>query len=125
VIFNFTSLAAALGYFLMGGIFVFAGIDHFRNFPAVRGMMAQRGWSMPGPLLASVSVFQIVAGLCLALGPFRPWAALGLAAFTVAASFSFLDFWRTTTSDRTWMRSEFTINVGLIGGLILAFATSI
>lgn len=119
-----SSYAAVLGYFLMGGIFVFAGIDHFRNFPAVRGMMAQRGWPIPGPLLASVSAFQIMAGLCLALGLFRPWAALGLAVFTVAASLSFLDFWRTNTPDRMWMRSEFIINTGLLGGLLLAFATS-
>ncbi|QYZ69998.1 DoxX family protein [Neotabrizicola shimadae] len=123
--FDITPYAAALGYFLLGGIFVFAGIDHFRSFQAVRGMVAGRGWPLPGPLLASVSTFQIVAGLCLVLGPLRPWAALGLAAFTVAASLSFLDFWRTKTPDRTWMRSEFTINVGLVGGLILAFAASL
>lgn len=123
--FDIPVYSAALGYLLLGGIFVFAGIDHFRNFPAVKGMVAGRGWPLSGPLLASVSGFQIVAGLCLALGPLRPWAALGLAAFTIAASLSFLDFWRTRSSDRMWMRSEFTINVGLVGGLILAFAASL
>ena len=122
---DITSYSAALGYVLLGGIFVFAGIDHFRSFPAVRGMMASRGWPMPGPLLAAISLLQIIAGLCLALGPLRPWAALGLAAFTIAASVSFLDFWRTKTADRMWMRSEFTINVGLVGGLVLAFAASL
>lgn len=117
--------AATLGYVLMGGIFVFAGIDHFRNFAAVKTMMASRGWPIAGPLLAIISALQILGGVCLAFGPFRPWAALGLVAFTIAATLSFLDFLRTNSPDRMWMRSEFIINVGLLGGLLLAFATSI
>jgi putative oxidoreductase len=120
-----TFYAASIGYLLMGAIFAFAGLDHFRNFAAVKGMMANRGWPMPGPVLAIVSALQILGGLCLAFGLLRPWAALGLAAFTIAASLSFLDFWRTNTPDRIWMRSEFIINTGLVGGLLLAFATSI
>ena len=115
---------AALGYLLMGGIFVFAGLDHFTHFRAVKALVAGRGWRPAGPILAAVSAFQIAAGACLALGPLRPWAALGLAAFTVAASLSFLAFWQADGADRMWMRSEFVINTGLVGGLLLAFATS-
>lgn len=120
-----TPLAAAIGHLLMGGIFVFAGIDHFRSFAAVKGMLASRGWPFPGPLLAAISVLQILGGLCLAFGPLRPWAALGLAAFTIAASMSLLDFWRAKPAERMWMRSSFIINTGLVGGLLLAFATSL
>ncbi|MFQ8432586.1 DoxX family protein [Amaricoccus sp. W119] len=120
-----TDIAATLACLLMGGIFVFAGVDHFRNFAAVKAMVASHGWPAAGPLLAGVSAFQIATGLCLALGPLRPWAALGLAAFTVAASLSFLAFWRAEGTDRMWMRSEFIVNVGLVGGLLLAFAVGL
>lgn len=121
----FAQPAAAVAYLLLGGIFIFAGVDHFRNFQKVKGLVANRGLPLPGAVLGAVSVFQLVAGLCLALGLLRPWAALGLAAFTVAASLLFLDFWRAEGADRMWMRSQFLINVGLLGGLILAFAVSL
>lgn len=120
-----TDIAATIAHLLMGGIFVFAGVDHFRNFQAVKGMVANHGWPAAGPLLAVASAFQIVAGLGLAFGLARPWAALGLAAFTVAVSLSFLAYWRVEGRVRMWMRSEFIVNTGLFGGLLLAFAVGL
>jgi putative oxidoreductase len=117
-------LAAALGFLLMGGLFIFGGIDHFTRFGAVRGMLVGRGWPFPGPLLAAASTFELAAGLGLAVGIMRPWAALGLAAFTVLASLTLLDFWRFEGPPREGMRSGFLVNVGLLGGLLLAFAVS-
>ena len=118
-------LATSLGHLLLGGLFVFAGVDHFLRFEAVSKMLAERGWASPGPILAAASAFQIVAGLGLALGPLRPWCALGLAAFTIAASLTLLDFWRFQGPPRDGSRSVFVVNVGLLGGLILAFGESL
>jgi putative oxidoreductase len=120
-----SDLAIVLGHLLLGGLFVFAGFDHFLRFEVVSGMLAQRGWTRPRPMLAVASVFQVVAGLGLALGVLRPWAALGLAAFTIAASLTLLDFWRFRGPQREGMRSGFLVNVGLLGGLILAFGESL
>jgi len=117
-------ILAAAGYLLMGGIFVFAAVDHVRQFAAVRGLLAGRGWPFPGPVLAAASLFQLVAGLCLAFGILRPWAALGLAGFTVMASLTLLDFWRATGPDRVGKRGQFLVNTGLLGGLLLAAAAS-
>ena len=61
----------------MGGIFVHAAIDHFRQFPKIKGMLADRGWPFPGPLLVAGSLFQLLAGLGLGLGVLRPWVVLG------------------------------------------------
>lgn len=118
-------LAMTLGYLLMGAIFVFAGFDHLRRFQTVKALLVQRGWPSPGPILVLASVFQIVAGLGLALDVLRPWAALGLAAFTVAASVTLLDFWGAQGPARDGMRSGFVVNVGLLGGLLLAFGASL
>jgi len=111
---------SALGYLLLGGLFVWAGIDHFRRFDDVRSMLVGRGWPQAGALLTAASVFQIVAGLCLAVGVLRPLAALGLAGFTVAATLLLLDFWRFDGEQREAMRSGFVVNVGLFGGLLVA-----
>ena len=117
-------ILAAAGYLLMGGVFVFAAFDHIRQFAAVRGLLAGRGWPFPGPVLAAASLFQLVAGLGLAFGLLRPWAALGLAGFTVMASLTLLDFWRATGPERAAKRGQFLVNAGLLGGLLLAAAAS-
>lgn len=123
---NFASqpatVAASIGYLLMGGVFVFAGVDHARRFVQVRGMLARRGWPAPGALLVAGSLLEFAAGLGLAFGIARAVSALALAAFTVVASFLLLDFWRFTGPEREGMRSGFLVNIGLVGGLILAFA---
>lgn len=117
--------AASVGYLLMGGLFVFGGIDHALRFGAVRAMLAKRGWPMPTFFLAAASVLEFVAGLGLVLGIARPWSALALAAFTVVASVLLLDFWRFSGPEREGMRSGFLVNVGLLGGLLLAFAVTL
>lgn len=115
-------LIAGLGYLMMGGLFVFGGVDHALRFGAVRAMLAGRGWPVPGVLLAAASAFEFVAGLGLALGIARGPAAFGLAAFTVVATVTLLDFWRFKGPEREGMRSGFLVNVGLVGGLLLASA---
>jgi putative oxidoreductase len=114
-------IATGLGYLLLGGVFVFAGIDHFLRFEAVRGMLADRGWPRPAAVLAVASVFQVVAGLALIAGILRAWAALGLAGFTLAASLLLLDFWNFEGPPREGLRSGFTVNLALVGGLLIAF----
>ena len=118
-------IATGIGHLLLGGLFVWAGIDHFRRFAAVKAMLVERHWPGPGLLLAAASVLQIVAGLGLALNVARPLAALLLAGFTVAASLLLLDFWRFAGAARDGMRSGFAVNVGLVGGLLVAFAASL
>lgn len=112
----------AIGCLLVGGLFVFAGIDHFRRFAAVEAMLAARRWPRPGLWLAAASAFQIGAGLCVILGVARTQAALGLAVFVVAASATLLDYWRFEGAQREGMRSGFVANWGVLGGLLLAAA---
>ena len=116
---------AGLGYLLLGGVFVWGGLDHFLRFGIVSAMLAGRNWPAPGPLLAIASAFEITAGLGLALGILRPLAALGLAAFTLVATLLLLDFWRFEGPEREGMRSGLTINVAVLGGLLLAFGNSV
>lgn len=119
------ALAILLGYLLLGGVFVFAGVDHFRRFEKVSAMLADRGWPRARAILAATSVLQILGGLGLALDVLRPACALGLAAFTAAVSFALLDFWRFEGEQREGMRSTFVVNTAVFGGLLLAFGVSL
>lgn len=113
-------MVASLGFILLGGVFVWAGIEHFCNFRMVSNMLAEKGLPAATLLLASGSIVEIVAGLCLAVGVMRPYAAVALILFTVTASLMALDFWRYSGPERQGLRSAFVINVAVIGGLLLA-----
>ena len=77
--------------------------------------MSPTGWPKAGRRSRSRG------GLGLALGFLRPWAS----AFTIAATLMLLDFWRFQDPQREGMRSDFLVNSGLLGGLILAFGQSL
>jgi len=117
--------ATGLGYLLLGGLFVWGGLDHFLRFGVVKAMLVERHWPAPGALLAIASIFQVVAGLCLILGILRPLAALGLAGFTIAATLLLLDFWHFEGPERDGIRSGFIVNLAVLGGLLLAFGQSV
>ncbi len=109
-----------LGFVLLGGVFAWAGAGHFLKFRTIAGQLAERRLPFPAVLLAAGSSVEIVAGLCLATGMARPYAALALVVFTVVASVMMLDFWHYSGPERQGLRSAFTINIAVIGGLLLA-----
>lgn len=113
-------MAESLGFILLGGVFVWAGVEHFWNFRTVTGYLTDKGFPAAALLLALGSIVEIVAGLCLAIGVMRPYAAVALILFTIAASLMALNFWRYTGAERQGLRSSFIINFAVVGGLILA-----
>lgn len=114
------TMAASLGFILLGGVFVWAGTEHFWNFRSVAGYLTDTGLPVAALLLALGSIVEIVAGLCLAVGVMRPYAAMVLILFTIAASLMALNFWRYTGTERQGLRSAFVINFAVVGGLLLA-----
>lgn len=110
-----------LGFILLGGVFVWAGLEHFLRFRAVTGQLGEHGFPAPVPLLAAGSTLEVTAGLCLVLGfYYRPYAAIALIVFTIAASVLALNFWRYSGPQREGLRSIFIVNVAVVGGLLLA-----
>ncbi|MET0599263.1 MAG: DoxX family protein [Mesorhizobium sp.] len=113
-----------IGMLFMGGVFMWAGIDHFLRFKEVVSQLESQGFPAPRPLLAAGSIVEIVAGACLAIGIARPYSALALGLFTIVASVMILDFWRHSGAQREAMRSAFVINIAVVGGLMVAAAST-
>lgn len=118
-----TELVHDLGYVLIGGVFVWAGAEHFLNFRAMIVQLKESGFPAPVLLLTAGSVVEIAAGMCLIVGLARTYAALALIGFTVAASLTVLNFWRYSGTERQMLRSLFILNVAVVGGLALAAAS--
>lgn len=116
------TLVRHLGLILLGGLFVWGGVFHFRVFAPVKAMLAARRWPLPGLQLAVASGFEIIAGLTLMSGAFTVWAAAGLAAFTLVASVTLLDFWRQAGEARQAAFNGFLTNMAVLGGLLVLAA---
>jgi putative oxidoreductase len=113
-------IVQALGALLIGGVFVFAGIEHFLKFAAMRDYLAAQRFPAPALMLAAGSAVEIIAGFLLAVGLARSFAAGALIIFTLATNFMLLRFWTAVEPDRQVLRNAFLINIAVIGGLLLA-----
>ncbi len=65
---NLHNALVALGQLLLGGLFVYAGINHFFIAEKVAPMIAVRGVPYPHLTLYVGSAFQTICGACLMLG---------------------------------------------------------
>ena len=111
-----------LGRILLGGLFVIAGIRHFFLLDVLTPVMAKRGVPLAKWALVAGSLFQIVAGAMLMGGIAVAFAAFGLIAFTLAASFLFLNYWDMQGAERENAKSFLLSNMAVIGGLLMAAA---
>ncbi|RAZ80014.1 DoxX family protein [Mesorhizobium atlanticum] len=109
-----------LGALLIGGVFVFAGVEHFVKFGAMRDYLAAQKFPAPALMLAAGSTVEVVGGLLLAIGLARPFAAGALVLFTLATNVMLLRFWASAEPERQVLRNAFLINIAVIGGLLLA-----
>ena len=109
-----------LGDLLIGGVFVFAGVEHFVKFGAMRDYLAAQKFPAPALMLAAGSTVEVVGGLLLAIGLARPFAAGALVLFTLATNVMLLRFWASAEPERQVLRNAFLINIAVIGGLLLA-----
>ena len=117
-------VAVALGRVLLGGLFVIGGIPHFSALDRLTEVLKARGLPAPRLCLIVGSLFQIVAGALLILGQLVQFAALGLIVFTLVSSVLMVNFWSLTGEAREKLKNVFMSNLAIIGGLLIAAATS-
>jgi putative oxidoreductase len=110
------------GRILMASIFIMSGPGKVAHPVATAAYMASAGFPAVSALALLVGVFELTAGLALALG-FRTRASAGaLSAFTLLATISFHQFWAADADHYLTEQLMFMKNIGLIGGLLVIAA---
>ncbi len=112
-----STIAAVLGRILLAAIFVVSGAGKLVNPATFESMIT--GLGLPAGLAIPTGVFEIVAGLCLALGIMTRLTAVLLFGFVGLATLFFHN--RFTDPLQLAMALK---NLAIMGGLLLVFAHS-
>jgi putative oxidoreductase len=119
------TILLVMGRVLLASIFVAAGIKHCIVAREIIPMIAARGIPYPRLVLGVGSAFEFIFGLMLMFGIAGPWAPLGLAVFTIAATLMLVNFWDMQGPARDQALTGFQYNVAILGGLLVAASVSI
>lgn len=105
-----------LGRAVVGGFFLYNGINHFKNTAALEGYAAAKHLSNPHKSVQASGAVLALSGASLLFGAKPKLGALGVLGFLAAASPLFHDFWNQ--SDPQQKQAEliqFSKNVALMG----------
>jgi putative oxidoreductase len=114
-----STIAAVIGRILLAIIFIVSGANKLMDVPATEQMITSVG--MPGGLAIPTGIFEVVLGLCLALGLMTRLAAILLAGFTLIAT---VLFHAPLMAEDPMQAANTMKNLAIVGGLLLVFAHS-
>jgi uncharacterized membrane protein YphA (DoxX/SURF4 family) len=95
------------------------GFNKATDFPSAIAEMNHFGISPAGPMAVAVLVFEFGAALMILTGFYRWLGALGLAGFTLMATFVANRFWEMAMPERFMVANSFFEHWGLVGGFLL------
>lgn len=95
------------------------GFNKATDFASAVAEMNHFGISPAGPMALAVIVFEVGAALMILSGFLRWLGALGLAGFTLLATFVANRFWEMAQPERFMAANSFFEHWGLVGGFLL------
>ena len=108
-----------VGRILLVVVFAVAGLGKIPGYDGTAQYMAMNGIPLVSIALPVTIAVEIGASVLIIIGYQTRWAALALAAFTLAASLIFHQFWAVPAEQAQLQSVMFFKNLGLIGGLLL------
>ena len=119
---NARDVAALIGHILIAIMYIPAGWSKIGGFAGTSGYIASRGLPLPDVGAAIAIVVELVGGILLLIGWKTRWTALALAAFTLAATVFFHNFWAYPADQQMMQTLLFNKNIAVVGGLLFAYA---
>lgn len=104
--------APLIGRILVGGFFLWNGIEESLNFPSTSLLMQTHGLPQPVLIAGLLIAVEVLGGVALVVGFKTRQTAIALAIFTIAAAFIYSDF-----SNQIYIQL-FLENMAVVGGLL-------
>lgn len=113
----------ALGRAIFGGYFVYNGVNHFANAEMMSGYAGSKGVPMPGAAVALTGAMLLAGGLSLLAGTRPKIGSALIGAFLLGVSPAMHRFWDIEDPQQRMQELvNFTKNMGLLGGALIAAA---
>jgi putative oxidoreductase len=109
---------ALVSRLLFALLFLPAGIGKLTGFAGTVGYISSVGLPFPAAGAVLALIVETFGGLALLAGFGTRYAALVLAAFTLAASFFFHAYWAAPTDQAFVTQLLFFKNIAIVGGLL-------
>jgi putative oxidoreductase len=106
------------GRVLLAALFLPAGIGKLTAFAGTVGYISSVGLPLPQAAAALAVTVEIVGGLALIAGYGTRVAAIGLALFTLVASYFFHPYWSLPADQQMIQHLLFFKNLAVVGGLL-------
>jgi uncharacterized membrane protein YphA (DoxX/SURF4 family) len=108
-----------LGRLLLGGFFVYNGINHFKQTQTMAGFAAAKGVPMPEIAIKATGTMMLLGGSMLALGIKPKYGSLLIAGFLAGVSPVMHNFWAAEDpTQRTNDEINFAKNMALLGAAL-------
>jgi putative oxidoreductase len=111
-----------VGRILLAALFIPAGLGKIPGFEGTVGYIASKGLPLPQLGAAIAIVVEVAVAAALLVGWRTRWAALILAAFTLAAGVFFHGYWALPADQQGMQSIMFWKNVAIAGGLLFVAA---
>lgn len=111
-----STLAAIIGRILLGALFIISGLQKIAA-PRATASYIESVTTLPGSLALPTGIFELVAGVLLAIGLMSRLVSVALAVFTALT----IMFFHNQFADPA-QGTQALKNVALIGGLLMVFA---
>jgi putative oxidoreductase len=109
--------APLLGRILMGGFFLWNGIEAALNFPAATLVFVNVGMPYPLSMAFAAILIEVLCGILLIVGSYTKPAATSLAIFVLCSSFLY-----STKGNSGMSEAYFLQDMAIIGGLLFISA---
>lgn len=114
-----------VGRFLLGAMFIIAGVRNFLRLEERFGFKTNYGFVLPKPAIILGFAVQLIGGVSVAFGLWPAWGALALIAFTIPATVFYHNLFLFQGKEREPHIYFVTVNAALCGAFLLVIALSI
>lgn len=112
-----------LGRIIVGGFFMYNGINHFVRLGMMTQYTKMKGVPMASLAVAISGLFIILGGLSVLLGAYPVLGVVLLAAFLIPTSFMMHNFWAIQDPQmKMGERINFLKNLALLGAVLMFLA---
>jgi uncharacterized membrane protein YphA (DoxX/SURF4 family) len=111
-----------LGRAILGGYFLYNGINHFRQIDSMAGYAESKGVPMPRAAVAGTGALLIGGGASLLTGIKPKVGTAMIETFLLGVSPQMHDFWQKDGPERQSEQINFMKNMALVGAALVAAA---